>query len=192
MVVMRKIFRLPVACVIVAVLFFFYVPVLSAEVRMTVEEALKTVLPQARKIEKKTVILTAEQKARLERQANVTIHPEYNKEFIGYIGKSDSEGPVVGYAFEDTVPGKWGPIHYLLAVDPAGKITNVVVLDFNERRGRPIAKKNFVNQYIGKTIRDKIKLRQDINGITGATISSRAITDGVRKLLYVFEEFYKL
>ena len=47
-----------------------------------------------------------------------------------------------------------------------------------------------IRQFIGKDSEDPIRLRKDIQGITGATISSRGMTDGVRKLIYVFAHFY--
>lgn len=83
--------------------------------------------------------------------------------------------------------GKWGPIHYALAVNPDGRIHKAVVLDYEEIRGKNVAKSRFLRQYEGKSTKDPVMLRQDIDGITGATISSRSMTDGVRKLLHIFE-----
>lgn len=104
-----------------------------------------------------------------------------------YIVRQDQQS--IGYALEHTVRGKWGPIHYLLVLDPQGKILNLHVLSYQEKRGRPVAQPRFVRQFIGKTIQNPLRLKKDIHGVTGATISSRGITDGVRKLLAVFEEF---
>ena len=163
---------------------------LFAETLISLDEALKNVLPAASDIEKRIIILNPQQKEKIEKDAAVTLHPEYDREFHFYSAKSNTQ--VVGYAAEDTVQGKWGPIHYLAGFDPQGKITNIVVLSFNERRGRPVAKHRFLSQFIAKTIKDPVHLRKDINGVTGATISSRGITDGIRKLLYIFEEFYKM
>ena len=161
-----------------------------AEVLISKEEALKTLLPQVQTIEKKSIILSDEQKKKIEQQANISFKNGYGDEFLFFIGKANGE--VVGYVAEDTVHGKWGPIHYLLGIDPSGKVRDVVVLEYKEKRGKPVAKNNFLRQYIGKTIHDSVRLHKDINGITGATISSRGMTDGIRKLLYVFEEFRRM
>lgn len=107
-----------------------------------------------------------------------------------YIIKKDQQ--TIGYALEHTVKGKWGPIHHLLVLNPQGKIQNIHILSYEEKRGRPIAKPRFTRQFIGKSIHNPVRLKKDIQGVTGATISSRGITDGVRKLLAVFEEFRKL
>lgn len=157
-----------------------------AEVLTSKEEALKQLLAQAETVTPKTVSLSEEQKKKIERNAGVELNSD---EFRFYIG--EAAGKIVGYAAEDTVPGKWGPIHYILGITPEGRVTNVIILEYKERRGRPVAKKRFLKQYIDKTASDPVRLRKDIDGVTGATISSRGITDGVRKLLYIFEEFFK-
>jgi Na+-translocating ferredoxin:NAD+ oxidoreductase RnfG subunit len=85
------------------------------------------------------------------------------------------------------VVGKWAPIRYLVGLDLNGTVLQVIVLEYKEIRGRPVAKKRFLNQYKGKTIQDELMLRSDIDGVTGATISSRSMTDGVRKILHIFK-----
>ena len=97
------------------------------------------------------------------------------------------EDRVLGYAFEDTVLGKWGPIHYVVGINDAGEVLRVIVLDYQEIRGRPVAKRRFLRQYEGKTAHDPVRLREDIDGISGATISSRSLTDGIRKIINIFE-----
>lgn len=160
-----------------------------AETFYTVEEALKTLLPQAQEIKEETKILTEEQKKTIEKIAELKFGPELDKEFYFYIGQTD--GKVTGYAIEDTVKGKWGPIHYMLAIEPDGKIKDAIVLELGERRGRPVKERRFLDQFIGKTITDPIKLKKDIKGVAGATISSKGMSDGIRKVTYVFDTLYK-
>lgn len=146
----------------------------SAEELTTIDQALKENFKTATAIEKKEFTST---------QKPVETIPIY-------VVQKDQQA--IGYALEHTVPGKWGPIHYLLVLNPQGKIQNIHILSYKEKRGRPIAKPRFISQFIGKSIHNPIRLKKDIQGVTGATISSRGITDGVRKLLAVFEEFRKL
>lgn len=42
--------------------------------------------------------------------------------------------------------GKWGPIQYIVALDMEGKISNLAVMSFVEKRGKPIAKRLFLKQ----------------------------------------------
>jgi Na+-translocating ferredoxin:NAD+ oxidoreductase RnfG subunit len=160
-----------------------------AVVLATVEEALKVILPDAQEIKEEIKVLTEEQKKAIEKEAKIKFDPELDKEFRFFIGAAN--GKVVGYAVEDTVKGKWGPIHYMLSLDPDGKIVDAMVLQYKEKRGRPVAKRRFLDQFVGKTINDKIALKKDIRGVSGATISSRGMTNGIRKLVYVFEELFK-
>ena len=75
----------------------------------------------------------------------------------------------------------------MVGIDLSAKIVRTSILGFYEIRGRGASKNRFLKQYKGKTIRDAIRLRKDIDGISGATITSRSLTDGVRKLLFIFE-----
>jgi len=79
----------------------------------------------------------------------------------------------------------------MLALEPDGKVKDAVVLELKERRGRPVKERRFLDQFFGKTIQDPIKLNKDIKGVAGATISSRGMSNGIRKLVYVFNELYK-
>lgn len=176
---------------------FFFVILLSpcvvalaeAGILQGVSEALKNAYPMAT-FERRGIVLSDTKQSVIEQKANISFKKHPLSNIVYYVAR-DKNG-IAGYAFEDTVIGKWGLIHYFLAVDPDGKITNVNVLDFKERRGRPAAKKSFTNQFIGKNITNPLRLRRDINGVTGATITSTSLTDGIRKLLYLFEEIKKM
>lgn len=168
----------------------FVLSLAYGSVLMTIEDAVKSAVPGTQAVEKKVITLTEEQKSKIKSAARVSFPRQSGDDVTVFIVKSGNE--TLGYIFEDTVFGKWGPIHYILALNPKGEIINVIVLDYHERRGKPVSKSSFLNQFFGKTIHDPVKLRRDINGVTGATISSRAMTDGIRKLLYLFEEFFKV
>jgi Na+-translocating ferredoxin:NAD+ oxidoreductase RnfG subunit len=165
-----------------------FVKEVYAVVLATVEEALKTLLPEAKEIKEEIKVLTEEQKKAIEKKAEIKLDPKLDKEFRFFIGSVN--GQIVGYAVKDTVKGKWGPIHYMLSLDLNGKIIDAMVLEYKERRGRPIAKRRFLDQFKGKTINDGIRLKRDIRGISGATISSKGMTNGIRKIVYVFNELY--
>ena len=163
----------------------------SARELTTIPEARKDIFPQAASFQSETLSLTAEQQEQLSSGADVRLHPTYDRSYTVHRAYNES-GDIIGYAFEDTVAGKWGPIHYLLGLTPEGKVKEVIVLEYQEKRGRPVARRRFRNQFEGKTIGDPVRLRRDVHGVSGATISSRGMTDGVRKLLYLFEEIYEM
>ena len=99
-------------------------------------------------------------------------------------------GKRVGTAIVDVEPGKWGPVEFIIAMDFKPTIRAVKVMSYVEKRGRPIARSSFMNQYKGKTGKNTLTVGKDITGIAGATISSRSATFAVKKALVLFEEFY--
>ncbi len=97
----------------------------------------------------------------------------------------------VGVAVIEDQPGKWGPVEFIIALDPAtGKVLNLAVLSYEERRGRPIASRNFLDQFIGKGDSDLIRVRKDIRAVSGATISSEATCFAVKKVIALYGELY--
>jgi Na+-translocating ferredoxin:NAD+ oxidoreductase RnfG subunit len=147
-------------------------------------KALGKIFRKADRFEMRELRLDEEQLRRIEEVAGISFGEGQSGNIMMYTAyRGDAE---IGYAFEDTVVGKWGPIHYLVGMHPKGAIAEVIILDYDEIRGKGVAKKRYLRQYTGKDTGDPIQLRRDINGITGATISSRALTDGVRKITHIF------
>ncbi len=159
-----------------------------AEVLISVENALEVLLPEAESYEEEIKTLSDHQIKEIETKAEISFHPGDTGKFRFYVAKK--EGKPTGYAAVDVVDGKWGPIYYMLALEPDGSVRDVLVLEYQEKRGRPVAKKRFLKQFIGKSQTDEIRFQKDIRGVTGASISSRGMADGVRKMIYVFNTFY--
>ncbi len=61
---------------------------------------------------------------------------------------------------------------------------------FREARGSEVGRKRFNVQYEGKTVLDPIRINKDIINITGATMSVRSISAGVKRVLVLVDEFY--
>ena len=81
-----------------------------------------------------------------------------------------------------------GPVYVELALDGEGKITEIAIGDdrFSESNnyGAKAREEAFYGQYIGKT--GQLTLGQDIDAISGATITSTAVNDAINLiLLYV-------
>ena len=107
-------------------------------------------------------------------------------EYIFYFGMKD--GKKTGVALIEIQPGKWGPVEYIIALDAnTAKVRDLAVMSYTERRGRPIARRNFLKQFVGKHNSDPLKVRKDIRGITGATISCVATCFAVKKASMLYE-----
>ncbi|MCE7933420.1 MAG: FMN-binding protein [Chlorobi bacterium CHB2] len=97
-------------------------------------------------------------------------------------------GKVIGYGIVDDVKGKSKPITYLLMVDASLNIKDIEVLAYREPYGGEVQYEAFRRQFRGKSGRDQLRVGSDIKNISGATISSNSVTNGVRRLLAVLRE----
>ena len=61
---------------------------------------------------------------------------------------------------------------------------------FRESRGGEVKRKRFTKQFRGKTLDSPLRLGRDVDGVTGATYSSRAVVGGVRRALELIEARY--
>lgn len=85
--------------------------------------------------------------------------------------------------------GKEQPITTGIVVN-GGRIDAVKVLVFRESRGGEVRHTFFTQQFIGATLDNKTKLSQQIDGITGATLSVRALKKLARLALYLDTQVY--
>ena len=90
-----------------------------------------------------------------------------------------------GWFYLDAVIGKHELITYALGVDGHGTIIDVEILDYRESYGGEIRNTNWRRQFVHKTAGDPLQLDRDIRNISGATLSSRHVTDGIRRLLAI-------
>jgi electron transport complex protein RnfG len=103
------------------------------------------------------------------------------------------KGQRVGYIFLRQVQGYSGPITLVFGTDADGTLTGLVVLSQTETPGlgAKIATAQFRSQFTNKRLEDLVLKKDDpakgqIDAITGATISSRAVTGSVRSTLESF------
>ena len=101
---------------------------------------------------------------------------------------ASKNGAKTGVAIFDEEPGKWGPVDFIIGMDLNGVVTRVEVLSYEEKRGQPIARHSYMSQYEGKTSKSALTVGKDINGVSGATISSRCATFAVKKAIVLYEE----
>lgn len=98
-------------------------------------------------------------------------------------------GKVIGGVVTLSVKGYGGAIDMVVGADSDGRITEVRIISQNETPGlgERATKESYLSQYIGK---DQKEL-DNINLITGATISSKAIRNGVKEGLNAILEGMK-
>jgi hypothetical protein len=91
-----------------------------------------------------------------------------------------------GWFIVDEVVGKHEYITFALSLDATGGVKDVEVLDYRETYGYEIREAAWRAQFTGKHHGAKLKLGDDIRNISGATLSCKHITDGVRRLLATY------
>ncbi len=123
----------------------------------------------------------------IQKGKNIEVKKEETK-FDFYFALKDGKKNAV--ALITSEPGKWGPIEFIVVLDLQGAVTKIEVMNYEEKRGRPIAGVNYLKQYFGKNGRSALEVGKDINGISGATISSRCATFIVKKAIVLYEELY--
>jgi hypothetical protein len=92
-------------------------------------------------------------------------------------------GRTIGYAAELQVASRSGPFRILVALDTQRCVREVRILRYTAQRGRGVLSMTFTSQFRGKCPQDPIRVGADIDAVTGATLSARAVADGVRRAI---------
>jgi hypothetical protein len=145
------------------------------------QEALALAFPDADKVENHTYFLTEEQAKRVSTLAATAVD---SKLFTFYIGHKN--GQILGYAAIETNLVRTLPETFLIVVSPSGTVQKLFVLAFYEPE-EYLPSPRWLGQFDHKTLTPDLQLRRDIHGIAGSTLTARAVTSGVRKVLALFQ-----
>ncbi len=96
-----------------------------------------------------------------------------------------SNTDVVAFNSYDIVPsvrGYGGPIKTLIAIDSKGIIRGIRIVEHRETKNyvHYMLTPEYLRQFVGKSVKDPLEVDRDIDGISRATISVRALTKTVR------------
>jgi Na+-translocating ferredoxin:NAD+ oxidoreductase RnfG subunit len=149
----------------------------SATVYLTVEQAQILMFPGA-SFTKEFRTLSAEQVRAIEKASDVSVR---NREVMAWRASTG------GWFIVDEVVGKHEFIPLALALDESGAVKDVEILEYREAYGDQVREPAWRAQFTGKKHGARLKLNQDIMNISGATLSSRHVTDGVKRLLATYD-----
>lgn len=144
-----------------------------AEVYLSVAQAQAILFPGAT-FTPVTVTLTAEQVAAIEADSGVSVRSRQVRAWKASTG---------GWLIVDEVLGKHEFIPIAVAFDRHGAVRGVEILEYRESYGDGVRNPSWRAQFLGKRRGAPLKLDGDIRNISGATLSSRHIADGVKRLL---------
>ena len=149
---------------------------LLARVFLTVDEALKLAFPGAQ-VARRTAYLTAEQLKRARDLAGV----EIPSALVTSYGAT-RDGQPVCVAYFDTHRVRTLPETVMVVVDPQGKVARVEVLSFEEPE-QYLPRGPWYGQFGGRALGPELDLKRGIHPVTGATLTARATTEAVRRVL---------
>lgn len=87
----------------------------------------------------------------------------------------------------DAVVGKHEKITYAVTLDPRGAVKDVEILQYHETYGYEVRNPDWRKQFVGKTGHDPVTLGDDIQNVSGATLSCKHVTQGVKRVLALYE-----
>lgn len=152
------------------------------QVYLTKKAALDMAFPGADAIDKERKWLTDEQKTGIEKISLVKIS---ENRFNFYVGKKNSKP--MGYMLIDHIIGKSFPITFMTVLNVDGTVRDVEILVYREPRGWEVRFPSFMSQFFGMNAQSDFR---NINSITGATLSVRAIIKGVKKTVAAYQVLF--
>ena len=100
--------------------------------------------------------------------------------------KAQAGDKALGLFVVDHVIGKHLYIDYSVALDPGGRVRRVDILQYRESYGGEVREAGWLAQFVGKTAASPLKVGSDIRNISGATLSSLHVTEGVKRILATY------
>lgn len=155
----------------------------GAEVFASKREALEQAFPAADSIERHTLVLDDAQARAIEKKA----HGELESR-LATIHSAILDGRVVGYAIIDVHTVRTFPEAFLVVLDLEGRVVKTRILAFYEPP-EYLPPERWLAQFDARRLEPSLSLGGSIHGIAGATLSSQAVTKGVRRALALYEIF---
>jgi Na+-transporting NADH:ubiquinone oxidoreductase subunit NqrC len=144
---------------------------------LSVDQAQKAIFP-GKTFTPTPVRLTSSQRKAIEQASGVRVLRDEQQ--VWRVSNGD-------WFIVDEVVGKHEFITYAVGLNADGSVKQIEIMDYRETYGGQIRDQKWRAQFVGKTTKSTLKLDSDIKNISGATLSCRHITDGVKRLLAFYE-----
>ena len=107
--------------------------------------------------------------------------PLTGRSYAAWKGQTDEQ--LIGYGAIGTGSGYGGDMHVAVGVDTEGTVVSLAIVEQKETFSffRRVLRGNLLKSLLGKTCADRFTLGEDVDVITGATYTSRALVDAVRQ-----------
>lgn len=145
---------------------------------LTIPQAQQVLFPEATRFVEAAVELTPDQMKAIQKLSG--LRQRWKKQEVWQAMTGDRP---LGWFIVDNVVGKHEFITYAAGITRDGQVTGVEILTYRETYGYQVRNERWRKVFEGKTISDRFRLDEDIPNISGATLSCRNLTDGVKRLL---------
>jgi Na+-translocating ferredoxin:NAD+ oxidoreductase RnfG subunit len=149
---------------------------------LSVDAAQRAVFPTADAFDPVILSLTPTQKHDIAERAGV--QPRHGSLQVWSAMRG---GEHVGYVFVDEVVGRSDLITYATGIDADGELRAIEILAYRESHGGEIRNAAWRRQFANKSDLAHLQFRTDIKNISGATLSSEHVTQGVRWIFALWE-----
>lgn len=143
------------------------------------EEALARAFPPPAVIERQTHFLTSEQRDRASREARSKVESALVVAYVGKVGER-----LLGTAYFDTHPVRTLTETLLVTVRPDGSVGTVDVVAFGEPEDY-LPRPAWLRLFFGRKLDTDLAVGRGLAHVSGATLTTRAIADAVRRVLAV-------
>jgi hypothetical protein len=145
---------------------------------MTIDQARGLIFAQAKEYVPAPVTLSEEQIQRIEQLSGVKVRVSKQPVWEARVG-----GERLGWFIIDQVIGKRELITYAAGINNDGSLRQFQIIEYREFYGYQVKELKWRDQFVGKTLADPLELGVDIANISGATLSCRHVTEGIKRLL---------
>ena len=143
---------------------------------LTKKQGLKLAFPGIKKFKKKKIWLTDSQRDAI--RNILGSQTKYNERRVTYyFGLGEGDKPVGAMVIGNEI-GRSYPITFMVVINMDGTVKDVEIMVYREPHGWEVRFESFMSQFFGRDSTDPF---DNINNITGATLSVRSMTRGVRK-----------
>lgn len=133
---------------------------------------LTSFFPEAERVSYAKVVLSPAERARITARTGREVRADWTI-FVALQG-----GKPAGYAVVDEVRGLHEPITFATRFDTLGAISRMEVMAYREAYGGEVREQRFLRQFNGRSAAKPFRAGREIAAISGATISSYAVTQG--------------
>ena len=167
-------------------LFFISINITASKFTKMAEAEFKTLISKDISFKMKKYKIPKSLKNEIQKKAK----QRFYKKWL-YFWKIKDKNNKIYYSFVDNVMGKQYPITFMVVFDDKANIIFSKILKYRNSKGMVLKNSSWLKQFLNKNSKSSFVLDKDIDGVSGATISSKALTKGFHKLSILISKIIK-